>query len=182
MSSFDVNGIEGVQLTKLNAVSDARGSFIKFEPAQQLLSNLDSFAFSINPKAGTIRGLHFQVEPYAEEKIITCVQGSIFDAIIDLRPDSKSLGRVATFELSSSNGMQVFLPKGIAHGFQTLTQDTIVHYCLTSKYSSESSYSINPFGNLGIAWPMLDFLVSEKDADGISLPFAAQQFAKSLGL
>ena len=108
--------------------------------------------------------------------------GSIFDAIIDLRPDSKSLGRVATFELSSSNGMQVFLPKGIAHGFQTLTQDTIVHYCLTSKYSSESSYSINPFGNLGIAWPMLDFLVSEKDADGISLPFAAQQFAKSLGL
>jgi dTDP-4-dehydrorhamnose 3,5-epimerase len=182
MSYFDVSGIEGVRLTKLSSVSDSRGSFIKFEPALQLHGNLDSVAFSINPKAGTIRGIHFQIEPYAEEKIVTCARGSIFDVIIDIRPDSKSLGRIATFELSRSNGMQAYLPKGIAHGFQTLTQDTIVHYCLTSKYSSESSYSINPFSNLGIAWPIHDFLISKKDEAGISLASATQQYAKSLEL
>jgi dTDP-4-dehydrorhamnose 3,5-epimerase len=182
MPNFDVNGIEGVRLTKLNSVSDSRGSFIKFEPALQLHSNLDSVAFSINPKAGTIRGLHFQVEPHTEEKIVSCIQGSVFDVIIDIRPDSRSFGSIATFELSRANRMQIFLPKGIAHGFQTLTNDTIVHYCLTAKYSPESSISINPFGDLGIVWPIHDFLVSEKDADGISLPFAAQQYTKSLGL
>lgn len=181
ISIVHANEILGVRLSNMKSVSDSRGRFIKFEPDQQLLKNLGSVAFSINPKAGTIRGLHFQVAPFAEEKIVTCVQGSIFDVIIDIRPDSRSFGGVATFELSGINDMQVYLPEGIAHGFQTLTQNTIVNYCMTAKYSPESSFCINPLTDLGITWPIRDFLISDKDEAGLSIELASKLYAESLG-
>ena len=72
------------------------------------------------------------------------------------------------------------MPKGIAHGFQTLSPNSIVHYCLSSSYSPESSYAINPFGDLGIRWPLMTFLVSEKDSAGISFSVAAKKYADSI--
>lgn len=180
MSKIQVTEIEGVRLSKSISVSDPRGSFIKIQPNHEFQNQLNSVATSINPKLGTIRGLHFQTGPFAEEKIITCIQGAIFDVIVDIRPLSKSFGMWATFELSFRNRHQVFLPKGIAHGFQTLEPNTIVHYCLSASYSSESSYSINPFGDIGIVWPLKEFSISEKDATGVSLAIAAQKYSDSI--
>jgi len=177
---IDLNKIEGVEINVANHFSDSRGQFIKFEPDKFLDGTLTSVATSINPLAGTIRGIHFQVEPYAEEKIVTCTQGSAFEVIIDLRPNSASFGKIATFELSQENRLLVYLPKGIAHGFQTLTPQTIINYCLTSQYSPEFSYSIDPFSDLGISWPLKEVSISERDATGVSLLIAAQKYAESL--
>ena len=180
MSFINVTEIEGVKLVETIYSNDSRGRFIKFHPEEFLHKKLESVAVSINPKAGTIRGIHLQVEPFAEEKIISCIQGSTFEVIVDIRPNSKSFGKVATFELSQENTNQVYLPKGVAHGFQTLLPETIVHYFLTSQYSPESSYSIDPFGDLGIDWPIKEFSISEKDTNGVSLEYAAQKYAESL--
>jgi dTDP-4-dehydrorhamnose 3,5-epimerase len=177
-----VSEIDGVMLIKAKHTTDLRGSFVKFQPDYLLNEKVNSVAVSINPKVGTIRGIHLQVEPFAEEKIITCIQGSTFEVIVDVRPNSKSFGLFATFELSQESAEQIYLPKGIAHGFQTLSPNTIVHYVLTSQFSPESSYSINPFGDLGIEWPIKERIVSEKDTRGVTFELAAQKYAKSLNI
>jgi len=182
VSYINITEIEGVKLIQAIYANDSRGSFIKFHPGNLLFEKLNTVAVSINPKAGTIRGIHLQVEPFAEEKIVSCIQGSTFEVIVDIRPNSGSFGKVATFELSQENAKQVYLPKGIAHGFQTLLPDTIVHYFLTSQYSIESSYSIDPFGDLDIPWPISELLISEKDTKGVSLEYAAQKYAESLNI
>jgi dTDP-4-dehydrorhamnose 3,5-epimerase len=179
MTNYDVSEIEGVQLNESLYSTDFRGSFIKFQPNAFLTDNCNSVGISINPKVGTIRGLHFQVEPFAEEKVISCIQGSVFDVIVDVRPNSISFGKVATIELSQENARQIYLPKGIAHGFQTLLPDTILHYFLTSEFSPEHSYSIDPFGDLEIGWPEKGRIVSGKDIRGLSFELAAQKYASS---
>jgi dTDP-4-dehydrorhamnose 3,5-epimerase len=130
MTLNHVDNFDGVMITKIKSFADARGTFYKFDPALEFKDSLNSVALSINPKVGTIRGLHFQVEPFGEEKLVTCVQGAILDVIIDLRPDSSTLGKWTTFELSAENTLQAYLPKGIAHGFQTLMPNSIIHYSL----------------------------------------------------
>ncbi len=180
MNSVNLFEIEGVRLTKSISASDSRGLFTKVQPSIDFQNGLDSVANSINPKPGTIRGLHFQIEPFAEEKIITCVQGSIFDVVVDIRPQSNTFGKWAAFELSVENQIQAYLPKGIAHGFQTLQSDTIIQYCLSVSYSMESAFSIDPFGELQITWPIKEFYISEKDACGIPFEAAAQKYAQSL--
>ena len=172
--------IDGVRISLAKSHSDTRGGFIKFHPGREFENELDSVALSTNFKRGTIRGLHFQVAPFAEEKLISCIQGSVFDVIVDLRPDSKTLGKWTSFELSAENSLQVYLPMGIAHGFQTLEPNAIVHYSLGSLYAPESSYSIDPFGDLGISWPVLDFTISERDKQGISFSSAAKKYSESL--
>lgn len=180
MRANQVSEIDGVRITQVNSFTDPRGTFIKFQPTLEFENSLDSVALSSNPKMGTIRGLHFQVEPFAEEKLVTCIQGAIFDVIVDLRPNSKTFAKWCSFELSADNGLQVYLPKGIAHGFQTLMPDSILHYSLSSAYSPVSSYSIAPFGDLDIEWPSKDFSISERDSNGVSIAVGVQKYADSL--
>lgn len=180
MLQINITDIQGVRVVKAIHASDLRGQFIKYHPNAFLRSRLESVAVSINPTIGTIRGIHFQVEPYAEEKIVTCLQGEVFEVIVDIRPDSKTYGKIATFQLSDKDLTQIFLPKGIAHGFQTLQSNTIVHYSLTSEYSAEHSYSINPFSDLGIKWPRKECLISEKDSNGITLLAAQLKYSESI--
>lgn len=179
MSRVNPTDIEGVFFIEATHSSDLRGRFIKFEPNRHLKNELGCVAVSINPLEGTVRGIHFQIEPFAEEKLISCIQGSTFEVILDLRPESKSFGKIATFELSQKNALQVYLPKGVAHGFQTLLPDTVLHYFLTSQYSPEASISIDPFGDLNIDWPLKALTVSEKDAQGVPFGYAAQKYAES---
>jgi len=173
--------INEVRVIQINKHEDNRGSFFKFHPQQVLQSNLDSVAISVNPHIGTIRGLHFQTEPYAEEKVITCLQGAIFDVTVDLRPESKTFGKWRSVELNSKNFTQIYLPKGIAHGFQTLEPNTIIHYSISGSYSQDSACTIDPLGDLDIAWPLKEKNISEKDKSGISFQQAAKKFAISLG-
>ena len=172
--------IEGIRVRKIVSATDARGSFGNFQPSIEFEDSLNSIAFSLNPQIGTIRGLHFQIEPFAEEKLVTCIQGRVFDVVVDLRPTSQTYGKWTNIELSAANGLQVYLPKGIAHGFQTLEANSIVHYVLSSSYSTEFSYAIDPFSNLGIDWPLNVNFISERDRGGISISDAGNKYAESL--
>lgn len=180
MLNNQVSDIEGVRITPVKLVSDARGTFMKFHPLVEFKNSLDSVALSLNPIPGTIRGLHFQVEPFAEEKLVTCIQGSILDVTVDLRSRSKTFGKWASFELSAANALQAYLPKGVAHGFQTLMPDSIIHYSLSSSYSSTSSYAIDPFGDLCIEWPLKAHVISDRDSSGVSFASAVEKYAASL--
>lgn len=173
--------INEVRLIQIYKHEDNRGDFLKFHPQQILQSNLDSVAISVNPHIGTIRGLHFQTEPYAEEKIITCLEGAIFDVTVDLRPESKTFGKWRSVELNAKNSTQIYLPRGIAHGFQTLEPNTIVLYSISGSYSQDSACTIDPLGDLEIDWPLKEKNLSEKDKSGISFQQAAKKFAISLG-
>ena len=180
MTQISATEIDGVRVAKAVSTSDTRGTFIKIDPLKELESTLGSVAISLNPNLGTIRGLHFQIEPFAEEKIVVCIQGAIFDVILDIRPQSKTFGRWAILELSTDSELQLYLPKGIAHGFQTLKSDTIIQYCLTSNYSRESAFSINPFFDIDINWPLKEFSISDRDANGQSFSDAAKKYAQAL--
>lgn len=180
MTAIDASDIEGVRLTQVKSITDNRGTFVKFHPLTEFENSLDSVALSFNPVLGTIRGLHFQVEPFAEEKLVSCVQGAVFDVIVDLRTSSRSFGKWASFELTAENQLQAYLPKGVAHGFQTLEPNSVIFYSLSSGYSQESSHSINPFSDLGIDWPLRIYSISEKDASGLTFSVAALKYAESL--
>ena len=181
MSSNQNHDINGVRVIQINKHVDNRGNFFKFHPQQILEFDLDSVAISVNPLIGTIRGLHFQPEPYAEEKVITCLQGAIFDVTVDLRPQSKTFGEWRSLELNAGNSVQIYLPKGIAHGFQTLEPNTIVHYSISGSYSKNSASTIDPLGDLDIDWPLNEKHISKKDKLGISFQQAARKFAISPG-
>jgi dTDP-4-dehydrorhamnose 3,5-epimerase len=175
-----VPALGGVRFSKLNSSSDLRGSFRKFFPFAEFENSFDSVSVSYNPQIGTLRGLHFQVEPFAEEKLVTCIKGSVFDVLVDLRPNSPTLGKWTSFELSYENRLQVYLPKGIAHGFQSTSVDSIVHYCLSSSFSPEFSYALDPLGDIDIDWPLKISLISVRDSEAITLKEAIQRYAEAL--
>lgn len=111
-------------------------------------------SISFNPKKGTLRGMHWQIEPYAEEKLVRATRGAIFDVIVDIRPDSKTFRQWHAAELSEHNRRQIYIPKGFAHGFQTLEEDTEVLYEMTMSYHPEASRGFlwnDP--TIDIKWP-----------------------------
>lgn len=119
---------------------------------------------SITKHAGTVRGLHFQRDPFSENKLLTVTSGSIFDLVVDL-DDSKPLEkRIHTFRLSSHDGQTLFIPRGFAHGFQALSEDTTVIYCLDSKYVEEASCGYSPLSpSLIELWPLTPSNIKSED-------------------
>lgn len=113
---------------------------------------------------GTLRGMHFQIPPHAEVKVVTCVRGAMFDVIIDLRPGSPTFRKWQSFELTQDNRSEVYIPKGFAHGFQTLTDDVEVHYLISSFYEANSSTGVR-FDDpaFGIVWPLPVTVLSDRD-------------------
>lgn len=180
MKSNYVEGIDGVRTFPVKSFPDARGTFIKFDSSINFLDSSSSIALSFNPTKGTLRGMHFQIEPFAEEKLVTCVQGSIFDVIVDLRPDSRTLGKWTSIEISAREITQIYIPKGLAHGFQTLEANSIVHYELSSTYSEDYSFAINPLEGIDIKWPLKPVLVSAKDSNGMDISSAKDRYAESI--
>ncbi|MGO4833765.1 dTDP-4-dehydrorhamnose 3,5-epimerase, partial [Rhizobiaceae sp. 2RAB30] len=115
---------------------------------------------------GTVRGLHFQLPPHAQAKLVRVVRGAIFDVAVDIRQGSPSFGRWVGLTVSSRDWNQIFVPKGFAHGFMTLEPDTEVIYKVTDYYAPEHDRSIRfDDPDIGIEWPMsgADFHISDKD-------------------
>jgi dTDP-4-dehydrorhamnose 3,5-epimerase len=112
----------------------------------------------------TIRGLHFQKHPHAETKIVRCLRGAIWDVIVDLRPDSSTYCRWQAFELTEDNRLQLYIPKGFAHGFQTLCSDAEVQYVISSFYAPDAASGVR-FNDplLGIKWPLPAAAMSDRD-------------------
>jgi dTDP-4-dehydrorhamnose 3,5-epimerase len=120
---------------------------------------------SLSKKRGLIRGLHFQKPPYAETKLVRVVAGAIFDVFVDLRRNSKTYGQWDALELSAENWKMVYIPKGFAHGFCTLTENTLVLYKVDAFYMPEYEDGLKwDDKDLGVQWPVAKPYLSDKDA------------------
>lgn len=161
--------LEGVFVIEPEKISDSRGFFARtwdkeeFEK-RNLSSQLKQSSISFNFNKGTIRGLHFQESPYEETKMIRCTKGRIFDVIVDLRLDSKTKLDWYSIELSEKNHKMLYVPKGFAHGFQTLDDNCEVYYEISEKYMPEYSRGIiYNDENLKINWPLKVSEISPND-------------------
>jgi dTDP-4-dehydrorhamnose 3,5-epimerase len=120
---------------------------------------------SANPKAGTLRGMHYQNPPHAEVKVVRCTKGALFDAIVDLRPSSPTCGKWEGFELTAGNGRMLYVPEGFAHGYLTLADDTEASYLVSYPYTPGAEGGLRyDDAAFGIEWPREIALVSDKDA------------------
>ena len=161
--------IKDLFLVQLDLREDQRGYFARTycrkEFSQAGIN--DSFVqmnMSFNKLKGTIRGLHFQKDSFAEIKYVRCVKGAIFDVVVDLRKESETFLETFSVELSEINGKGLIIPKGCAHGFQTLENNVILTYCHSEYYSPGNEAGVlydDPL--LGIKWPLVPTSVSEKD-------------------
>ena len=137
---FHDTPIAGAFLIEWTPIPDDRGSFAvgfsreAFE-ARGLNARVAQINFSHNTTKGTLRGMHFQVAPFAEAKVVRCLRGAAFDVIVDLRPESPTYCRWHGVELTPANGLAVYLPEGVAHGFQTLMDDTEIMYTVSAPYT-----------------------------------------------
>src|SRR5262249_12099237 len=130
-----------------------------------LSERLEQCSVSWNTRRGTLRGLHWQDPPHAEEKIVRCTRGAIFDVIVDLRRDSPTFGRWCGAELTADNRVSLYIPTGCAHGFQTLEDGCEVFYLVSAPYAPASARGIRwDDPALGIAWPLRPTAISPHDA------------------
>jgi len=128
-------------------------------------------------KAGTIRGLHYQISPATQAKLVRCVRGSIFDVIVDIRPESPTFGKWSAVLLNDRNHKMLFVPVGFAHGFQSLVDDVIVSYKVTGFYSKEHDRAIRwDDPRIGISWPLDNPILSQKDRNAPLLEEAELRF------
>ena len=119
---------------------------------------------SLSHAVGTLRGLHFQVPPHAQGKLVRCGRGAIFDVAVDIRRGSPTYGQWEGYELSAENGHQLFVPVGFAHGFVTLEPDSEIVYKCTDYYAPETEGAVR-WDSCGIKWPLSgDPILSDKDA------------------
>ena len=121
---------------------------------------------SLSAAVGTVRGLHFQVPPHAQAKLVRCGRGAIFDVAVDIRRGSPTYGRWAGFTLSAENGAQLYIPVGFAHGFATLEPDSEIIYKCSDYYAPETEGALRwDDSDIGIAWPLTAApVLSETDA------------------
>jgi dTDP-4-dehydrorhamnose 3,5-epimerase len=162
--------LPGAFLVELEPRKDERGAFARTWcrtefAARGLSDEISQCSLSRNTRAGTLRGLHFQTEPHAETKLVRCTRGAIFDVIVDLRTESETEGEWLGVELSSSDGTALYVPKGFAHGFQTLVDETEVFYTMSDPYVPEASTGVRwDDPTLGIEWPEAqERIISERD-------------------
>ena len=161
--------IEGVRVVKLDPKADERGFFARTFCVRELAEHGLETEFvqhsaSVSLKRGTLRGMHFQREPHGEVKIVTCVKGAILDVIVDLRPASPTFRRWQGFELTDENRHRLYIPKGFAHGFQTLTDNVEVGYLISAFYEPSAASGVrHDDPAVGIEWPLSVTVISEKD-------------------
>ena len=161
--------IEGVVVVELAPHGDERGSFARAFCRQEfeehgLASHVEQANISSSTVRGTVRGLHYQLPPAAETKLVRCVRGALFDVAADIRPHSPTFGAWFGVELSESNGLALVVPEGCAHGFQTLSDATTALYQVSAAYDPERERGIHHADReLDIRWPLDVTRVSERD-------------------
>lgn len=172
---FSATALPGAFVVDIEPIEDERGFFARTVCAEQferhgLNARFVQQSVSYNRRAGTLRGLHFQMAPHEEEKLVRVTRGAAFDVLADLRRDSPTFGRWFGVELSADNHRQLYIPRGIAHGFQTLLPDTEIFYEMATPFHADASRGLRwDDPDLDIAWPVCaDRVISERDN---ALPF-----------
>lgn len=175
--------LKGVYEIVLNPLRDDRGYFMRtFDISifrdKGIRSDWVQENHSRSERKGIIRGLHFQLPPFCESKLVRCIRGSVLDIFVDLRKDSASFGRWDSIELSEKENNMIFIPRGFAHGFCSLSEQSEVIYKVDNYYSKDYERGIiwnDP--DLDIHWPVSFPLLSEKDSNNPSF----REFVKNYG-
>lgn len=178
---FHSTELPGAFLIEPELIEDERGFFARTWSAEeferlQLNSRIAQCSISFNGKRGTIRGLHYQIRPHEETKLVRCSAGKLLDVIVDLRSGSATFKRWAAFELSNQNHRMLYIPSGFAHGFQTLEDNTEIVYQLSEYYHPESARGIRWNDRvLKINWPLPVTVISQRDKALPSLDEAVRE-------
>lgn len=171
MSRFTVTEtpLEGVRIIERMHLGDSRGFFSRMFCAEELtaagwIKPIAQINHNRTASAGSVRGLHFQLPPHAEMKLVNCIRGRIWDIAVDLRAGSPTFMQWHAEELSAENRRSLLIPEGFAHGFQTLTDDCEVLYMTSHPYAPNSEGGVRPDDPLlGVTWPLPFAEVSERD-------------------
>lgn len=171
MLTFEPLPLAGAYRIRMNPAADERGYFARRFCAEAfrgraLECDFVQRSISFNLRRGTLRGLHFQAPPAAETKIVRCTRGVAFDVIVDLRAGSATYGKWYGEELSADNRVMLYVPKGFAHGFQTLRDETEIDYEITPAYVPDAARGVRfDDPTLAIGWPLVDVVVSSRDRE-----------------
>ncbi len=166
---FRETALPGSYIIESEPHHDSRGYFARAYCARELEATGIEFeiaqaSVAFNEAKGTLRGLHYQLPPFAEAKIVRCIAGSIYDVIVDLRPDSPGYLEWIGVELSAANGRSLYVPEGFAHGYLTLDAATEVFYLMNQFYVAKAARGIRwDDARLGIDWPGDVAVISSKD-------------------
>ena len=169
--------LPGVWVIELEEIGDERGWFARTFDAEEfrargLNPDVAQCNASFNARRGTLRGMHYQADPHGESKLVRCLRGAIFDVAVDLRPDAETYRDWHGVELSAENRRAFYIPAGLAHGFQTLTDETEVLYQMGNPYVPEAARGVRwDDPAFGIEWPEPagERIVSERDRAYASL-------------
>jgi dTDP-4-dehydrorhamnose 3,5-epimerase len=161
--------LSGAFRVEIERKEDERGFFARTFctdefASQGLVNTFTQHSISFNVRTATLRGLHYQTAPHAETKLIRCTAGAVFDVLVDLRRSSPTFGRWHAEELTAENRNMLYVPAGLAHGFQSLRDDTELLYSIAPSYVAEAARGVaydDPA--LGIKWPLRNPVVSDAD-------------------
>jgi len=167
---FTETVLSGAYVIDLEPQADERGFFARIWCAREfaargLESRLVQSSISVTTRRGTLRGMHYQAPPHAEVKLVRCTRGAVFDVIIDLRPYSATYLRPFGVELTAENRLALYIPKGFAHGFQTVVDDTEVFYHMSEVYVAAAGRGLrwnDP--TFGVPWPIVPPILLARDA------------------
>jgi dTDP-4-dehydrorhamnose 3,5-epimerase len=164
--------LKGNYLIDIKKQKDERGFFARFFCKKYFLEKRLNTQWvqinsSMSKEIGTLRGLHFQKSSHAEVKLVRCIRGMIWDVVVDLRKDSNTFGKWFGAKLSEENQTSMYVPKGFAHGFISLTKNTEIFYLVSNFYAPEAEETLlwND-SELGISWPIKPSVISKKDLLG----------------
>jgi dTDP-4-dehydrorhamnose 3,5-epimerase len=179
---FTPTAIPGAFVIDIEPRRDSRGFFARVQCVDEFAEHHLSFcpvqaSVSWNVRRGTLRGLHYQAGASAERKLVRCTMGALFDVLLDVRPQSPAYGRWIGIELSAESRRSLFIPEGVANGFQTLVDGTEVHYQMSTRYTPEAARGVrwnDPA--LGIQWPLPEIaFLSDADRELPDLATALRQ-------
>lgn len=166
---FNKTPLDGAYLIELDKKSDERGFFARFFCTKEFTKHGLEAQFvqinnSMSKNRGTLRGIHYQLAPMAETKLVRCLSGALYDVIVDLRKDSKTFLNWYGAELTAENRRMMYVPKGFGHAFLTLEENTEALYLVSQFYSPENERGLR-FNDprINIAWPFTPTTISEKD-------------------
>ncbi len=184
---FKETKLKGAYIIELERLEDERGFFARSFCVNEFKKHSIDFKIvqcniSYNKKKGTLRGMHYQIKPYEEAKLVSCIRGTIYDVIIDLRPDSptycqwfaveltavsseqKAVSSPANRSLLTANYKTLYVPEGFAHGFQTLEKNTVVFYQMSEFFHPECARGVRWDDKaFRITWPLSDIIISDRD-------------------
>lgn len=166
---FTETRLQGAFIIEVERKEDERGFFARSWCRDEFIGHgLDAqllqCSISFNKKQGTLRGMHYQIAPHHENKLVRCTMGAIYDVILDLRPTSPTFKHWQAVELSAENRRMLYIPKGLAHGFQTLADNSEVFYQISAEYHPEAARAVRWDDTaFGISWPAAERIMSAQD-------------------